>query len=74
MKGFAALVTFAIISFIYIGPDGYERYIKHFGHAVYVAAQSAKTIPAKLQILRKYAEELQAKNNKEASSTASVKK
>lgn len=74
MKGFAALITLAIISFIYIGQDGYEHYIKRFGHAVYVMAQSAKTIPAKLQVLKKALQEYQAKHNQEATSTPIGKK
>ena len=74
MKGFAALITLLIIAFIYIGEEGYERYIKRFGHAAYVMAQSAKTIPGKLQTLKKALEEYQAKNHKEATTTTGLKK
>jgi len=70
MKGIAALVTFIAISFFYIGPDGYERYIKHFGHALYETALVARTIPAKLEVLQKKIQAYQAKKEKEAEEEA----
>ena len=65
MKGFAALITFAVISFFYIGTDGYERYIKRFGHATYDAALVARTIPDKLEVAQKKIEEYKAKKAEE---------
>ncbi len=65
MKGFAALITFLVVSFFYIGVDGYERYIKRFGHATYDAAQIAKTIPSKLETAQKKVQEYQAKKEAE---------
>jgi hypothetical protein len=65
MKGFAALITFLVISFFYIGTDGYERYIKRFGHATYDAAKKAQTIPDTLESVQKRAQEYQAKKAKE---------
>ena len=66
MKGFAALITFIIISFVYIGTDGYERYIKRFGHATYDAAQTMRAIPSKLETAQKKIEEYRAQKAKEA--------
>ena len=73
MRGLAALVTFLVISFFYIGTDGYERYIKRFGHATYDAAQAAKTLPDKLESAQKVLEEYQAKKAEEEKKAALLK-
>lgn len=72
MKGFAALVTLAVVAFFYIGTEGYERYIKRFGHATYDAAQVALTIPSKLKTAEEKLKEYKAKKDAEEALQAEV--
>ncbi len=54
---------------MYIGHDGYERYIKRVGVAIYDAALVLKKVPGELDKLKKKAEEYQAKKAKEQASS-----
>ena len=69
MKGVAAFITFLIISYIYIGPEGYERYIKRAGLALYDGALVLKKVPGELEKLKKKAEIYQVKKAREQASS-----
>jgi hypothetical protein len=77
MKGFAALVTLVAISIVYIGEQGYEQYIKRFGHATYDAALAAKEIPGQISQVQKKIQELRKEQveekQKEAKDITTIK-